>query len=114
MPTSLMLEEDRRNLLHEEDSRRRRAPELALLAALRPGFEAAALLYFLPAFLLTSSTSPSDSEPRADLYLSWVTGTAPYEPVPGAGELRVSKGLFDMMNAAMHPTKELFRGWTSR
>src|SRR5271155_2220892 len=110
MPISLALEALGRNRLHEEDSRRRRVPELALLARLGPCLDPAALLCFVLSLLVTSSTSPSESELSIELCVSSVTGTAPYELVPSASELRMSNGALDMTKDARRPKRVFFRG----
>lgn len=73
---SLVLEELRRKLLHEEDSLRRRVPDPDSFAWPRLCLGKEALLLFPRSLLLTSSISPSDSEPCLELGLSWIVGTA--------------------------------------
>ena len=67
---------------------------------------------FLPCLapfrLRVLGVSSSSSVLKPESSGEWMIGTAPYEPVPSAGDDRISSGAFDIM-----PRKILVHQWTS-
>lgn len=109
IPPSERLVELRRSLLKPCDRLRRLECDLRSGLPLVPCSDCMVFPCLIFLRLLSSGISLSLPELESESCGSCLTGTAPYEPVPKAGEDRMRSGAFDMMLLSMvvHHTRSV-------